>query len=117
MAHWIGEAWAAEEAENDDIDDSDSNDIFPICLSAGLPRLTKWPKMSLARLFKGCTPPPWPTQAEIDAEVEADAREALVDEEEDGQPDNGAIEMRNTYFNSLLYILLLFSSLRPSGGP
>ena len=49
--------------------------------------------MSLARLFKGCTPPPQPTQAEIDAEVEADAWEALVNEEEDGQPDSRAIKI------------------------
>jgi hypothetical protein len=89
MARWIGEAWEAlEEAENNDIDNSDSDDIFPVHLSASLPHLTKWLKMSLAQLFKGRTPPPRPTQAEIDAEVEADAQEALADEEEDGQPDD-----------------------------
>jgi hypothetical protein len=92
MARWIGEARAAEEAENDDIDDSD-DEIFPLRLSAGLPRLTKWPKMTLARLFKGRPPPPRPTQAEIDAEVEADAREAIADAEEDDVLDDGAIEI------------------------
>ncbi|KAJ7195384.1 hypothetical protein GGX14DRAFT_377173 [Mycena pura] len=101
MAKWVGER-RAEAAEKDlEDDDSDTNQEedeeeseMGESIPTRLPRVKKWPKMTLAKLFKGrAAPPPRPTRAEIEEQAERDAADDAADAEEDNIPDDGGIEI------------------------
>jgi hypothetical protein len=84
MVKWIGEAGAAELAE--DLDTNDTNDLESDC------HTTKWKSITLAILFGGQKQPPLQLlQEEIDAELEL--MQALAEVEEDERPDNGVVEI------------------------
>ncbi|KAJ7826086.1 hypothetical protein B0H14DRAFT_3467870 [Mycena olivaceomarginata] len=103
MAKWIGERRAEAAAEEvldsvvDDMEldgeeeeeDPDGTQPEP----TRLPRIKKWPQMTLAKLFKGRAPPPLPTRAEIEAQAERDAQNTAAGTEEDEIPDDGAVEI------------------------
>ncbi|KAJ7229916.1 hypothetical protein GGX14DRAFT_553420 [Mycena pura] len=104
MAKWIGErrleAAAAEEAmdlvADDEQDGGEEEEEEPDSVQSEptrLPRLKKWPQMTLVKLFKGREPPPCPTRAEIEAQAERDAQNTAADAEEDNIPDDGAVEI------------------------
>ncbi|KAJ7194227.1 hypothetical protein GGX14DRAFT_576547 [Mycena pura] len=104
MAKWIGErrleAAAAEEAmdlvADDEQDGGEEEEEEPDSVQSEptrLPRLKKWPQMTLVKLFKGREPPPRPTRAEIEAQAERDAQNTAADAEEDNIPDDGAVEI------------------------
>ena len=84
MAKWIGEARAAELAE----EDQDDDDITLV----GNDRASKWKQTTLAVLFGGqkeC--PSRLSPAEVDAE--SVLMEALAEAEEDGRLDDGEVEI------------------------
>jgi hypothetical protein len=84
MAKWIGEARAAELAE----EDQDDDDITLV----GNDRASKWKQTTLAVLFGGQKERPSRlSPAEVDAE--SVLMEALAEAEEDGRLDDGEVEI------------------------
>jgi hypothetical protein len=86
MAKWIGEARAAELAE-----DSSDGDDEP-AVNDHNTRVVKWKQTTLAVLFGGQKQPPSRlVPAEIDAE--SALMEALAEAQEDLRPDDGEVEI------------------------
>jgi hypothetical protein len=87
MAKWIGEARAAQDAE-----DSDGGESGPSV--SGNPtraRNQRWTPMKLSQLFGGEVKPP-KTRMQVRIDEEAELMEALAEQEEDERPDDGEIE-------------------------
>ena len=102
MGKWVSDARAAEAESEADGNDSDSEDEDAPVRPGRAPVPPggwKWKKKTLAQLFGAATKERVSrlSQKEIDAEADlmvalADA-EALADADEDGRPDDGAVEI------------------------
>ncbi|KAJ6563171.1 hypothetical protein B0H10DRAFT_1966265 [Mycena sp. CBHHK59/15] len=92
MGKWIGDARAAERAEREeavdggDESDNDLTSCLPNCLPV-------WKQMTLAVLFRGAEKPRARKPAAQAMEQEELLMQALAEAEEDGVPDDGAIEI------------------------
>ena len=88
MAKWIGEARAAELAE----DSSDEGEMEESVVNDRNSRILKWKPITLAVLFGGQKQPP---SRLIPAEIDAESAlmQALAEAEEDLRPDDGEIEI------------------------
>ncbi|KAJ6579862.1 hypothetical protein B0H10DRAFT_2235560 [Mycena sp. CBHHK59/15] len=89
MGKWIGDARAAEREEAVDGGDESDNDLTS-CLPNRLP---VWKQMTLAVLFRGAEKPRARKPAAQAMEQEELLMQALAEAEEDGVPDDGAIEI------------------------
>jgi hypothetical protein len=87
MAKWIGEARAAELADDDDDDDDDDDNITLV----GNDQTSKWKQTMLAVLFNQKECPSQFSPAEVDAE--SVLMEALAEAEKDGQLDDREVEI------------------------
>ncbi|KAJ6576291.1 hypothetical protein B0H10DRAFT_1963533 [Mycena sp. CBHHK59/15] len=92
MGKWIGDARAAEREEREEaVDGGDESDND---LTSCLPnRLPVWKQMTLAVLFRGAEKPRARKPAAQAMEQEELLMQALAEAEEDGVPDDGAIEI------------------------
>ncbi|KAJ6558647.1 ribonuclease H-like domain-containing protein [Mycena sp. CBHHK59/15] len=92
LAKWIGDAKAAERAENSaDTDDDETDDDD---LTSRIPnRLPGWKAMTLQVLFGDAEKPRARKPSKQVMEEEEELMQALADAEEDEIPDDGAIEI------------------------